>query len=93
MDILQVVLVILVSVWTLIFIIITALVFVIFVGVRRIVRKISNIVDETEDVARKVDIPSKIVMASILGFMAKNSAEQIKSFIKDSFFKAKGKKR
>lgn len=81
MDILQGALVVLVIVWTLIFIMIGAAVFMIFLMVRKAINKVNKILDTTEEIAESARIPSKIVIASVLGFLAKNSAEGIKNII------------
>lgn len=87
MNPLEIILVILVSVWTLIFIVVAGAIVVVFLGVKRAVDKANKILEETEDVARRVDLPSKVVIASILAFLAKNTAYSIKNFLNDSFFK------
>lgn len=90
---LEIALVILVSIWTVIFIIIALSIFLIFLMVRKTINTINRIAQETEDVAKRVDIPSKIVMASILGFMAKNSFGQIKDFVDKTFLNPKKRSR
>lgn len=79
---LEIALVILVAVWTFIFALIAIALLVIFLSIRRALRKANQILDETEEKARQVDLPSKIVVASILGFMAKNSVGILKEFFR-----------
>lgn len=92
MNGLEIVLIILVLVWTLIFALVALMVFVIFLGVKRAIKKANNILDETEDVAKRVDLPSKIVMASILGFMAKSSFKGLKDLLSNLLIKGKKNK-
>ena len=68
------------------------MVFVIFLGVKRAIKKANSILDETEDVAKRVDLPSKIVMASILGFMAKSSFKTLKEVFTNLLIKNKKSK-
>ena len=79
---LEIALVILIAVWTFIFALIAIALLVIFFSIRRALKKANQILDETEEKARQVDLPSKIVIASILGFMAKNSVGILKGFFR-----------
>lgn len=81
MSPLEIVLIILVVIWSIIFLIIGIALIMIFLAVRRAIAKASDILDKTEAVADKVDLPSKVVMASIVAFMAKNSFGTIKKII------------
>lgn len=53
----------------------------IFFAIKRAITRANDILDKTEAVADKVDLPSKVVMASIVAFMAKNSFGTIKKII------------
>lgn len=79
---LETALIILVTIWTIIFGIIAIAIFIIFLNIRKALKKANQILDETEAKAKSVDLPSKIVIASILGFMAKNSFQTLKGFFK-----------
>lgn len=81
MTALEVALIILVAIWSVIFLIIGIALVMIFFAVKKAISRASSILDKTEAVADKVDLPSKVVMASILAFMAKNSFGPIKKFI------------
>ncbi len=73
MEVLEIVLIVLVIIWSIIFIIIAAALIMVFLAVKRAIAKANVILDKTEAIAGKVDFPSKMVIASIVGFMAKNS--------------------
>jgi len=73
MTLLEGALVGLVIIWTVIFIIIAVIVFVVYRMVKRALNKANNILDITQTKAEEFDLPSKLVMGSILGFMAKQS--------------------
>lgn len=81
MELLELFLVILISVWTIIFIIIAISLLFIFFAIKRALGKANRILDQTENVANRVDLPSKVVIASILAFMTKNIATSVKDFI------------
>lgn len=81
MEILELFLIILVSVWTVIFIIIAIILLFIFFAVKKALGRANRILEETENVAKRVDLPSKVVIASILAFMTKNIATSVKDFI------------
>lgn len=81
MTVLEIALIILVGLWSIIFLIIGVVLVMIFLAVKRAITKASDILDKTEAVADKVDLPSKVVMASIIAFMAKNSFGTIKKII------------
>lgn len=91
MNPLEAILIILVSLWTLIFMVVAAAIVLVFLGVKRAVDKANKILEETEDVAKRVDLPSKVVIASILAFLAKNTAGQVKDLISE-FLLRKGKR-
>jgi len=86
---LEIALIILVTVWSLIFIVIGIAILLVFLAVRRAINKANNILDRTEEVANKVDLPSKVVIASILAFVTKNSFGGIKKLVTETFFKKK----
>jgi|CXWK01.1.fsa_nt_gi hypothetical protein len=81
MTVLEIALIILVAIWSIIFLIIGAALIMIFIAVKRAIGKANSILDKTEAVAGKVDLPSKVVIASIVGFMAKNSMGTVKKII------------
>lgn len=87
MNPLELLLIILVSLWTVIFMVVAAAILLVFLGVKRAVDKANKILDETEDVAKRVDLPSKVVIASILTFLAKNTAGQVKDLISEFLLK------
>lgn len=90
MNPLEIALIILVAIWSVIFLIIGIALVMIFLAVKRAITKANDILDKTEAVADKVDLPSKVVMASIIAFMAKNSFGTIKKVI-DGIMSAKKK--
>jgi heme/copper-type cytochrome/quinol oxidase subunit 2 len=77
----EIALIILITIWSLIFVVIGVLVLVIFLSVKRAMTKVDRILDKTEALADKADLPSKLVTASIVGFMAKNGFGTIKKII------------
>lgn len=81
MSALEIALIILVAIWSIVFLIIGIALVMIFFAVKRAITKANDILDKTEAVADKVDLPSKVVMASIVAFMAKNSFGTIKKII------------
>lgn len=81
MSPLEIALIVLVAIWSVIFLIIGISLVMIFLAVKRAITKANDILDKTEAVADKVDLPSKVVMASIVAFMAKNSFGTIKKVI------------
>ena len=81
MTVLEATLIILVVIWSIIFLIIGIALVMIFFSIKRAIGKANDILDKTEAVADKVDLPSKVVMASIVAFMAKNSFGTIKKII------------
>ncbi|MBI2595183.1 hypothetical protein HYW46_00415 [Candidatus Daviesbacteria bacterium] len=91
MGILESLLVILVSLWIVIFAVIALILLAIFFTIKRGLKKADKIMEETEYVARRVDLPSKIVIASILAFLAKNSLGMIKDLL--TIFLPKGRKK
>lgn len=82
---LETALVILVSIWTIIFVVIAAAILMLFFAVKRAMDKANKILDETEAIASKVDLPSKVVIASILAFMTKNTVGTIKGVLSEIF--------
>lgn len=81
MSFLEVALVVLVIIWSIIFLIIGIALIMIFLSIKRAIGKANNILDKTGAIADKVDLPSKVVIASIVGFMAKNSLGPITRII------------
>lgn len=81
MSVLEIALIVLVVIWSIIFLIIGIALVMIFFAIKRAITKANDILDKTEAVADKVDLPSKVVMASIVAFMAKNSFGTIKKII------------
>lgn len=88
MDILQIALVVLITIWTLIFVIIAVAIFLIFRAVKRAADKVNTILDSAEEIAENAKIPSKVAMAAVIGFLAKNSIEGIKGLV-ESFVRKK----
>ncbi len=86
---LEIALIVLVTIWSIIFITIGVAILLVFLAVKRAVNKANNILDKTEEVANKVDLPSKVVIASILSFVAKNSFGGIKKLVAETLFKKK----
>ncbi len=77
----EIALIVLITIWSVIFIVIGLAVIVVFLSIRRAMRKVDNILDKTEELANKADLPSKLVTASIMSFMAKNGYTTIKKLI------------
>lgn len=91
MNGLEIALIILVLIWSVIFVIITIAVLLIIFAIKRAINKANKILDDTEAIANKVDLPSKVVIASILAFMTKNTVGTIKGVISDMFKTKKSK--
>ena len=91
MGILEAILVVLVSVWTVIFIIVALILVIVLVAIRKGLSRANKILEETEDIAKKADLPSKIVVAAILAFLAKHSIRSVKDLV--TIFLPKGSKR
>lgn len=81
MDILQALLVVLVSLWVLIFIIIVAILLMVFLFLRKSIKGANKIIDETEDIAQRLKLPSKIVLASIFMILLKRIGVIIRHLI------------
>lgn len=81
MTVLEIALIVLVVIWSVIFVIIAAALIMVFFAVKRAIKKANHILDKTEAVADKVDLPSKMITASIIAFMAKNSFGTIKKLV------------
>ena len=77
----EVALIILITIWSIIFIVIGIAVLLVFLSVKRALTKVDRILDKTEELANQADLPSKLVTASIVGFMAKNGYGTIKKLI------------
>lgn len=73
MSILEIALIVLVVIWSIIFIIIAIALVMLILTIRKALVKANDIIDKTHAVADKVDLPSKVVIATIVGFLAKNS--------------------
>jgi hypothetical protein len=78
---LELALIILITIWSIIFIAIGLMVLFIFLSIKRALKKVDTILDKTEELANKADLPSKLITASIVGFMAKNGYGTIKRII------------
>lgn len=78
---LETALVILVSLWTIIFAIIAAAMLMIFFSIKRGLKKVNDIIDKTEAVADQVNLPSKAVLLAIMAFLSKNSVDGIKNLV------------
>ena len=89
MSVLEIALIILVVIWSIIFIIIAVALIMVFWAIKKAITKANTILDKTEAVADKVDLPSKFVIASIVGFMAKNSLGPIARIISGFLSKKK----
>ncbi|MBI2022408.1 hypothetical protein HYS97_00970 [Candidatus Daviesbacteria bacterium] len=89
---LETALIILIAIWTIIFAMIAIAVLAVFLSIKKALNKANKILDQAEEKAGKIDFPSKIVIGSILAFMAKNSAQTFKSLVWDNIFKKKEKK-
>lgn len=81
MSAVEIALIVLITIWSIIFIVIGIAVIVVFLAVRRAMKKVDTILDKTEELANKADIPSKLVTAAIMSFMAKNGYSTIKKLI------------
>lgn len=88
MNGLEIALIILIAIWSIIFLIIAVAFIMLFFTIKKAIGKANNILDKTDEVASKIDLPSKVVITSILAFMAKNSMGGIKELV-SSFFKSK----
>ncbi len=81
MEPLETALVIMISLWTIIFAILAALMLMIFLSVKKAVNKVNDIIDKTEAVADQVNLPSKAVLLAIMTFLTRNSVEGIKGLV------------
>lgn len=77
----EIALIILITIWSIIFIVIGVAVILVILSVRRAMKKVDFILDKTEELANKADIPSKLVTASIMAFMAKNGYGTLKKLV------------
>lgn len=75
---LEIALVILVSVWTLIFVILAVVMLFIFLALKRTVEKFNHLIDQTEKAAEEVQLPLKMAMAGIAGLASKNAFDALK---------------
>ncbi len=81
MSAVEIALIILITIWSIIFIVIGIAVILVFLSIKRAMKKVDTILDKTEELANKADLPSKLITASIVGFMAKNGYGTIKKII------------
>lgn len=81
MTLLEGALVALVIIWTIIFIMIGVIVFVVYRMIKHALDKANKILDETQTKAEEFDLPSKLVTASVIGFMAKQSVGPLMKLI------------
>ncbi len=82
MTAIEIALIVLITIWSVIFIVIGIAVLIVFLTVKRALTKVDRLLDRTEEIANKADLPSKLVTASIVGFMAKNGFGTIKKILK-----------
>lgn len=87
MNILEIALTILVSVWTVIFLMIAIAGFLIYRSIKKGLDKVNKFLDTTEEIAESASIPTKVVVASIVGFMAKNGISGLKNVARNFFDK------
>lgn len=90
---LEIALVILVSVWTLIFIILAVVMLLIFLAVKRTIDKFNRLLDQTERAAEEVQLPLKMAMAGVAGLMSKNAFDALKKIASLAHSKSSTKKR
>lgn len=81
MSPLEIALIVLVVIWSIIFIIIAIALVMLILTIKKGLAKANDILDKTGAVADKVDLPSKLVMATIVGFVAKNSFGTIRKLV------------
>ena len=89
MSLLEGALVSLVLLWTAIFVVVLVMAVVIYRSLKRALDKANAILDETQAKAEEFDLPSKIVTASVIGFMAKQSVGPLMKLISSKFSKKK----
>jgi hypothetical protein len=89
---LETALVILITIWSLIFVIFLVAALFIFLSIRKLLNKTNKLIDEAEEIAERFNIPSNLVMSSVLGFIAKNSFQGIKNIVSDTLLKGAKKK-
>lgn len=75
---LEIALVILVSVWTIIFVILAVMMFIIFLAIKQTVDKFNHLIDQTERAAEEVQLPLKMAMAGIAGMASKNAFDALR---------------
>ncbi len=78
---LEIILIILIAIWSVIFLVIGIMLVMVFFQVKRAISKANSILDKTALIADKADLPSKVVTASIIAFMAKNSFGPLKKIL------------
>ncbi len=79
---LETALVILVGIWTLIFAVIAIAMIIIFFSIRRAIKKANKLLDKAEVEADKMNLPSKMIISSIMAFVARNSLQSVKDAFK-----------
>jgi preprotein translocase subunit SecY len=89
MSLLEGALVTLVLIWTVIFVVVLIIAVVVYRSLKRALDKANAILDETQAKAEEFDLPSKIVTASVIGFMAKQSVGPLMKLIGRQFSKKK----
>jgi preprotein translocase subunit SecY len=89
MTVLEGALVTLVLIWTVIFVVVLVIAVVVYRSLKRALDKANAILDETQAKAEEFDLPSKIVTASVIGFMAKQSVGPLMKLIGRQFSKKK----
>lgn len=81
MTAVEIALIVLITIWSIIFIVIGVAVLVVFFSVKKALKRVDKLLDRTEEIANKADLPSKLVTASIVGFMAKNGFGTLRKII------------
>ncbi len=81
MTAIEIALIVLITIWSIIFIVIGVALLIVFFSVKRALKKVDRLLDRTEEIANKADLPSKLVTASIVGFMAKNGFGTVKKVL------------
>lgn len=81
MTAIEIALIVLISIWSIIFIVIGIALLIVFFSVKKALKKVDRLLDRTEEIANKADLPSKLVTASIVGFMAKNGFGAVKKML------------
>lgn len=72
-------LIILVIIWSIIFIVFGAAMIIILWGVKRALDKVNNILDDAEKISSGVTLPLRAAAASIMGLIQKGKKKPLKS--------------